>query len=221
MSKIETRTITCPQCGKKGEQIVWDSINVGLDPEARERIFNEEIFEWTCPHCGLKAIAPFSTLYHNMEKKFMIYYFPQRSDNDFGISKGKGKFPIMDGYTCRSVYDLYDFKEKIHILESGLNDCAIEFMKYIFHGDRRPKELPENVQYRFVGMEPEDESDSSKKDMLFQCIVPGKGAVGVLPLQYDVYLDIVANKVGEKIFFLDADFPDVSQYSMEEVMKGH
>lgn len=219
MSKIETRMITCPKCGKQGEQIVWDSINVDLDPEAKERIFNEDIFLWTCPHCGMKAVAPFSTLYHNMEKKVMIYYFPQRSADGTGLSSSKGRFPLQENYIYRSVYDLYDFKEKISILEAGLDDGAIEFIKYMFLHDNRPENLSQDVQYRFIGVGSESEVVSSKKDILLQCIEPGKGSVGVLPLPYDMYEDIVADRICDKIFPLDADFPEVSQHVLEEIRK--
>lgn len=220
MSKIEKRTLTCPKCGKQGEQIVWDSINVDLNPDAKERIFSDEIFNWTCPHCGLKAVAPFTTLYHDMKRKVMIYYFPRRSDDNTGISQHKGRLHPMAGYTCRSVYDLYDFKEKISVLEAGLDDRALEFMKYIFLHRNRPENLPEDVQYRFIAVAPEQESDPSKKKVILQCIVPGKGSVGMLPLPYDFYQGIVSDGVGEKIFMEEADFPEVSQHVLDELMKG-
>lgn len=219
MSKIERRRITCPKCGKQGEQIVWASINVDLDPEAKKRIFNEDIFSWECPHCGLKVVAPFSTLYHNMEKKVMIYYFPRRSDDGTGLSSSKGHFPLQDDYIYRSVYNLYDFKEKIGILEAGLDDGAIELIKHMFLHDSRPENLSQDVQYRFIGVGPGSESISSKKSILLQCIEPGKGIIGVLPLPYDMYEGIVADRISERIFPLDADFPEVSQYVLKEMKK--
>ena len=42
-----------------------------------------------------------------------------------------GKFDPLAGYTLRYVDDLNTFREKINILERGLDDRAVELMKFI------------------------------------------------------------------------------------------
>lgn len=132
MSQLCKDSITCPRCHKEGEFEYWSSINVDLDPELKERIFNEEIFIWTCPECGAQVFIPFGTLYHDMKNNFMIFfsheepedgskYEPMEVPDTFGIGKD---------YIFRAVFGLLNFKEKIMIMENGLNDIAVEKLKY-------------------------------------------------------------------------------------------
>ena len=62
MSQLCKDSITCPKCHKEGEFEYWSSINVDLDPELKEKIFNEEIFVWTCPECGAKVFSESRTI---------------------------------------------------------------------------------------------------------------------------------------------------------------
>ena len=50
MSIPKKHTITCPKCGTSGDFTAWDSINVDLMPEMKEKVMSGEIFRWTCPH---------------------------------------------------------------------------------------------------------------------------------------------------------------------------
>ena len=45
MSKISKRPILCPSCGHTGEFTLWDSVNVDLDPEMREKEFSEALID--------------------------------------------------------------------------------------------------------------------------------------------------------------------------------
>lgn len=42
--------IECSVCHKGGKFERWDSINVDLNPELREKLFSGEIFTFRCPH---------------------------------------------------------------------------------------------------------------------------------------------------------------------------
>jgi len=132
MSKCHREHITCQHCGAQGEFEVWDSINVDLNPELKESLFNEDIFIWTCPECGTKTFIPFGTLYHDMTNKFMIAYSYSEENPSFESVEMPNifeQFAVKD-YKFRIVYGLIPFKEKIKILESGLDDVAVERMKY-------------------------------------------------------------------------------------------
>ena len=112
---------------------VWSSVNVDLDPELREKIFNEELFAYHCPNCGKVTGIPFDTLYHDMTHEFMIIFdFFKPDDFDYA-PKDIPEMPLgMKGnYITREVYGLMRLKEKIVILEHGLNDIAIEHQKYM------------------------------------------------------------------------------------------
>ena len=44
MSKVREETIICPNCETKGNFDLWESMNVDLNPELREKIFSNKAF---------------------------------------------------------------------------------------------------------------------------------------------------------------------------------
>ena len=131
MSKSHIAEITCPKCNCKGEFEVWDSINADLHPDLRDKLFSNDLFMYKCPICGAHIEICYGTLYHDMTHKFMLFFDYEKSE-DFDYSplqmpEGLG----MEGYTFRVVFGLSHLKEKIVILEQGLDDLVIEHMKYM------------------------------------------------------------------------------------------
>ncbi len=131
MSKSHKTRIICPNCQTRGEFEIWDSINVDLNPELRENLFSDDIFIYECPQCGHKMGIPYDTIYHDMQHKFMIFFsFFEPEDFTYEPLDLSDIPHLMKDYTYRQVNGLWEFKEKILILEKGLNDVAIERMKY-------------------------------------------------------------------------------------------
>lgn len=64
---------------------MWSSVNVTIDPELKEQLFNAEINRFACKRCGHEAFMPVSLLYHDMEGKFCIQFYPaeQLYEEDF------------------------------------------------------------------------------------------------------------------------------------------
>lgn len=138
MSECRTEQIKCPRCHYDSPMTVWNSINADLDPELKEKFLSGELFDWKCEVCGLETRVPFGTLYHDMENKFMLFFDPwEDSENKHDLFE----VPVPDGfgikgYTFRSVYGMLNLREKIAILESGLNDIAVERMKFFIRLNR-------------------------------------------------------------------------------------
>ena len=134
MSEMRTEKLPCPNCGAECEVTFWNSVNVVLDA-LRDKIFSDELFIWECPSCGHKTLIPQDFIYHDMSHKFMLFFdfFDEEVTDEekyahVQIPKG---LPGMEDYTMRSVYGLLNLKEKIVILENGLNDIAVERQKYM------------------------------------------------------------------------------------------
>ena len=66
--------ITCPKCNHESDYIVWYSINVTLNPEMKDKILDDTLFSWVCPHCGERFYAPYDFLYHDMENGIFTWY---------------------------------------------------------------------------------------------------------------------------------------------------
>jgi len=169
MSQRYKEHITCPKCGYDGEFECWPSVNVDLNPELRKKIFNDEIFLWTCPKCGVKVFIPFGTIYHDMIHHFMIFFSYNMPDNG-----GKnepflipGEFGLKD-YTYRIVYGLLNFKEKILIMENELNDIAVEKLKYTIIHHMEPSMAENGVRLYFQGVTKPDE-ENEYGQIVFLC----------------------------------------------------
>jgi len=78
------KKIECPECGHNREVVVWSSINVQFNPEAKEELLEGKINSFHCDNCGCKRIIPLALLYHDMEKQFCAQFFPFGTmDNGF------------------------------------------------------------------------------------------------------------------------------------------
>lgn len=159
MSKLRIEKFECPKCGTEGEFRIWDSINVDLDPELKEKLLSGELYEWTCPHCGEKFTLPFGTLYHDMKHQFMIFFSPFEGEADRyqPIDIPRQPFGLDEEYTIRSVYGLLNLREKISILEAGLDDVAIERFKYVFRNIANPELSGDGKELYFIGVHKEDD----------------------------------------------------------------
>ena len=132
MSKHHIDSLTCPECGSREEITIWETINVSLDPSLRNKVLSKELFVHKCSKCGTGIFIASGILYHDMENKFMLNYneLPP-SEIDYEGIEMPSEFCLNDVYTYRCVYGFNNFREKILILENGLNDIVIERIKYI------------------------------------------------------------------------------------------
>lgn len=85
MSKRTKTEIECPHCGNKQDTEVWSSLNVTLDPEAKEALFNGKINFFCCQKCRWEGMIPVDLLYHDMRRRFCVQFYPFEwiGNNDF------------------------------------------------------------------------------------------------------------------------------------------
>jgi len=76
MSKMTPHELQCPHCGHKQMLIVWDSINVSLHLELKEKLYAAEINLFECGRCQNKTFINAPLLYHDMEMEFCVLYYP-------------------------------------------------------------------------------------------------------------------------------------------------
>ena len=127
MSRQYRESVQCPKCGANQEVTVWCSLNVGLDPELRTRLFNGEINQFVCEKCQHKAFLDTPLMYHDMPRKFSVQYYPPQSLDDaefIGLFEPSNppkmkKLPQKMGYLSQPhiVFDLNDFLNCIEFHE--------------------------------------------------------------------------------------------------------
>lgn len=117
--------ITCPHCQAETDHKVHDHINIDRNPELRAQVQDLSCFRVKCPNCGETVLVVHPCLYHDMANQFMVWLWPEEGEAP------KAQFDPLAGYTLRMVDSLNAFREKINILERGLDDRAVEIMKLL------------------------------------------------------------------------------------------
>lgn len=117
--------IECVHCKQSCERTPLTRISPDRDPKIRAKIQDLSLFRWTCPNCGTTMLVEDPCLYHDISGQFMVWLSPD------GSKPQTGRFDPLSGYTLRYVKDLNAFREKINVLERGLDDRVVEMMKLI------------------------------------------------------------------------------------------
>lgn len=134
MSSLKTDSLVCPECEKQFEITIYESINVSVHPLLKEKVLNGEIFEAKCPICNNTYDICYDCLYHDMGKKFFIWFAPNDNKEireSLNKSINLAKMVTASTYIYRVTFDINSFIEKIKILDLGLNDKVVEICKVL------------------------------------------------------------------------------------------
>lgn len=131
MSSSNVQTITCPNCQRQQSFTLWQSINVTLDPSLKEKLKRGELTTFRCGQCGHAAEVVFSLLYHDMEKRWMIWLVPD-GKLPAGMSDGLPN-KVLPGYLLRLVRSRNELIEKLSVLDAGMDDRIVAAIKLMLH----------------------------------------------------------------------------------------
>ncbi len=76
MSQAVRTQITCPRCGQSFTGIIEQIIDVGEDPQAKQRFLSGQINMLTCPNCGNPVAIGTPLVYHDPDKELLLIYVP-------------------------------------------------------------------------------------------------------------------------------------------------
>ena len=109
--------VTCPACLFKDVVPVYTSVNVSMDPDLRDMIFEDELNRFSCPNCGKSIVLPVNLMYHDMDLKFAVWFSPQgeMSEEDRAVFDKVAQAMGIGDYLSKapSTYTWEDFKSKI------------------------------------------------------------------------------------------------------------
>ena len=99
MTIKEEQLMGCPVCGHKQITEFYQAINVKLNPELKEKLFNGRLNMFVCEECGKRAVVDLVFLYHDMDKRFCVQYCPiefvnQQSDKLSDMYTVDGKLNV-------------------------------------------------------------------------------------------------------------------------------
>ncbi|GAB5560527.1 MAG: hypothetical protein SynsKO_21740 [Synoicihabitans sp.] len=128
MSQSATISITCPECGEEQDFTAWNSINVSLAPDKKTALRNGSLTRFTCAKCGESSEVNYPILYHDPEKKFMVWLYGDADDEKMrGLMVGD----FLEDYQLRLADSRNQLVEKTHVLEAGLDDRILELFKLV------------------------------------------------------------------------------------------
>lgn len=128
MTKANNQIIACPNCSAEQEVLLFDSVNVTIDPELKDQVLNNNINTYQCSNCKKAVSVIQNLLYNDMDNNILIYLLPEGKLNE--LAPVSALFGNLFAYRkMRAVRTMNQLREKIFILESGLNDYLIELLK--------------------------------------------------------------------------------------------
>lgn len=188
MSQFRTISALCPKCGKPSDVEAFYSINTADSPELKEKVKNGSLFIWECPSCGAHNLIRTDLLYHDPDKKLMVWLLPEGEES---LLKDKGQqiedaVSSLGGYTLRRVKDAGSLVEKVNIFDADLDDMVVEICKYVTKmelaekgGDKAEAIL--KAPFRFFRTEGAD------NQLIFSFPLDGK--MQAVPVGFSIYED--------------------------------
>lgn len=125
MSKSSYKEIHCPSCGMMQPITMQTSVTADENPEIRSRIMEENLFDFHCKECGYTSYFYYPCLYHDPNRKFLVYLNPSVAEQSLRPQIPENLRPLRK----RLVSTVLELKEKILIFENGFNDVAVEIVK--------------------------------------------------------------------------------------------
>jgi len=224
MSKYHTVQISCPECETVFDVTKWDSVNVQLNPEEKEKILSGDFFNHQCPECETFSCILYTCLYHDMSSQLMVYLIPLEAGEDpseaLGMIENASQLlddpsadlvVFKDGYKHRVVFHRDDLIEKIKISDDGLDDRVIEVLKLIMLSQLGEDVAPAKIEYFLF------DTINGKREF---AVFLDSGDIGQVDFPQDAYDKIETSfaqaiEAGTPKGFLVAD----RKWAYEEVLK--
>lgn len=190
MSIITNALAPCSKCGQQHTITICKSINVSENPELKEKVRTGELFLWECPHCGQVNLAKYETLYHDPQRKIMLWLAPAGEISQTQMEAIAMHTKAMGGYTLRMVDDMGSLMEKVLIDDAGLDDVVIEMVKYVTKLEMVQKMVDKENEaefmasrFNFYRIEGEDDA------RVLTFMYPFKGQMMGVNVGWNVYQD--------------------------------
>jgi hypothetical protein len=128
MAQPTPTSINCPSCGQPFRAIIEQTLDVGRDPTAKERLLAGRVNLVACPHCGYQGVLSTTLVYHDPAKELLVTYAPM----DLGMVQSDQERAIGD-LVNRVISDLPGDQRKAYLLQpqtvltlQGLVDKVLE-----------------------------------------------------------------------------------------------
>lgn len=167
MAQTSTYPIQCPECKSQQDEVLYDSIDVGKEPELRKQLIENRLNRVKCNACAYEFYVDKNLLYNDSREGWMIFLNPHPIDKaDTAISefdkviqdmkdllRSDDEMPEVDLVLSR-----IELVERIFVREAGLDPRVIEYVKYLIYTQNLDKFMPENYALLLNGQECNEEN---------------------------------------------------------------
>jgi len=170
MSAQKTYSIRCPQCEHTQDVELYDSVNVAQEPELKQALFENRLNRIQCEDCGAEFRIDKPLLYHDADRNMLIHWMPDSAvsreeildEFDKSMEELRGMIPEgMEPPRVRLVFDRVELVELIFIVEAGMDERVVEYIKYTVHTQNMKRLPPESKQLLL------NVQDSTADELLF------------------------------------------------------
>ena len=140
MSLEREETLKCPSCGAENSFRIYDSINVTLNPELKEKVLDGSLFKLKCRKCGAETVVRYDTLYHDMsaDHPLLIQCCQKRegwdkiNEQNENIRTMMREMNLSSEFPHRVVIGYNALREAIRIFDAGYDDRILFAVKTAF-----------------------------------------------------------------------------------------
>lgn len=140
MSISRTVNITCPSCGAVRDVELYAAINVAAEPQLKDALMHNQLNRVECAGCELSFRVDLPLLYSDPAHDMLIHWIPETDEADreeileeFDRSLEQMNELMPEGVeapSVRLVMSRVELVELIYLIEAGLNQRVVEYVKY-------------------------------------------------------------------------------------------
>ncbi len=156
MSKSKTFNIKCPSCGVQQDVELHEAVNVEAEPELKKALLENQLNRVDCIDCEASFRVDMPLLYSDPQHGILIHWIPETAEltkeqiiEDFDQSLEQINEmlpPDITAPSVRLVLTRVELVELIFIIEAGLNQRVVEYVKYSIHTRNMEKIDPEKFR---------------------------------------------------------------------------
>jgi transcription elongation factor Elf1 len=156
MSISRTVNITCPSCGTQQDVQLYDAITVDAEPQLKDALMHNQLNRVDCADCELSFRVDLPMLYNDPANKILIHWIPENEETpreqvleefDRAMEHMNSLLPDdVEVPSVRLVLTRVELVELIFLIEAGLNQRVVEYVKYSIYTRNLEKIDPRKVR---------------------------------------------------------------------------
>ncbi len=156
MSISRTVNITCPSCGTQQDVQLYDAITVDAEPQLKDALMHNQLNRVDCADCELSFRVDLPMLYNDPANKILIHWIPENEETpreqvleefDRAMEHMNSLLPDdVEVPSVRLVLTRVELVELIFLIEAGLNQRVVEYVKYSIYTRNLEKIDPHKVR---------------------------------------------------------------------------